>query len=186
MGCGKSAAAKLIAEHGYQRLDSDAVIRDIILAETPVAEAIREKFGDRVMTPDKHVDRAALARIVFADADALRWLENLIHPRLFAHWRTVFAADRRLSWVVEVPLLFEKELQNWFDFTVCVTSSLTLQLARLEQRGIPPALARPRISQQLPLGQKAELADFVLTNDGTPDFLRAQVNLLASSLSAAR
>jgi dephospho-CoA kinase len=84
--------------------------------------------------------------------------------------------------VVEVPLLFEKRLQNWFDFTVCVASHPAVQLARLEQRGLPPPLARQRISLQLPLAQKIELVDFVLLNDGLPDFLREQVAELVNLL----
>jgi dephospho-CoA kinase len=94
-----------------------------------------------------------------------------------------FARDKAKFWVVEVPLLFEKSLQNWFDFTVCIASDPTVQLARLEQRGIPPLLARQRISKQLPLTQKIKLVDFVLLNDGSPDFLRDQVTALVSSLS---
>ena len=85
--------------------------------------------------------------------------------------------------MVEVPLLFEKSLQNWFDFTVCVASHPAVQLARLEQRGLPPPLARQRISMQLPLAQKIEVVDFVLLNDGSPDFLREQVVRLVNSLS---
>jgi dephospho-CoA kinase len=85
--------------------------------------------------------------------------------------------------VVEVPLLFEKSLQNWFDFTICVASDPCVQFARLEQRGLPPSLARQRISKQLPLTQKIQLVDFVLLNDGSSDFLRAQVEALVNSLS---
>ena len=85
--------------------------------------------------------------------------------------------------MVEVPLLFEKSLQNRFDFTICVASHPSVQLARLEQRGLPPSLARQRISQQLPLTQKIKLVDFVLLNDGSSGFLRAQVETLVNSLS---
>jgi len=120
------------------------------------------------------VDRQQLAHRVFSDEAGLRWLENLIHPRLFEHWKTAFAAALGRSWVVEVPLLFEKSLQNWFDFTICVASDPHVQLARLEQRGLPPSLARQRISKQLPLTQKIKLVDFVLLNDGSTGFLRAQ------------
>jgi len=81
-------------------------------------------------------------------------------------------------------LLFEKSLQNWFDFTVGVASDAAVQLARLEQRGLPPRLARQRISQQLPLAQKIEQADFVLLNDGALEFLREQVARVVGLLTA--
>jgi dephospho-CoA kinase len=183
MGCGKTTAATMFAALGFVPLDSDKIIQTVVLTAPEVIDAIREHFGGAVLAASGEVDRGRLARRVFADEAALAWLEGLLHPRLFAYWRRAFAADRAASWVVEVPLLFEKSLQNWFDFTVCVASHPTLQIARLEQRGLPPPLARQRISRQLPLAQKIELADFVLLNDGSPDFLREQVATLVNSFS---
>ena len=81
--------------------------------------------------------------------------------------------------------LFEKRLENWFDFTVCVACAPEQQLARLEQRGLPRVLAGQRISKQLPLARKIELSDFVLWNEGSPAFLKAQVDRLADALVAA-
>ncbi|MGA2445190.1 MAG: dephospho-CoA kinase [Opitutaceae bacterium] len=184
MGCGKTTAAGMLAAYGYVPLDSDAIIRTVLLTEKDVVAAIREHFGAEVLAASGAVDRGQVARRVFTDPAALGWLENLLHPRLYAYWRAAFAAGGTKSWVVEVPLLFEKSLQNWFDFTVCVASHPTVQLARLEQRGLPPPLARPRISMQLPLAQKIELVDFVLLNDGSTDFLREQVAQLVNSLSS--
>lgn len=178
MGCGKSVVAEMIAAYGYARMDSDEIVRKELLFDPEVIAAIRDRFGAEAIAPSGAVDRSRLARRVFADAAALLWLENLIHPRLFDHWKAVFDSDRAISWVVEVPLLFEKKLQNWFDFTICVASDAAVQLARLEQRGIPLPLAQQRISKQLPLAQKIELADFVLWNDGSAGFLRQQVDLL--------
>jgi dephospho-CoA kinase len=183
MGCGKTTAAGMFAAHGFIPLDSDAIIRTMLLTDKEVVTAIRNRFGAGVLAESGEVSRGRLARTVFADEAALRWLEDLLHPRLYAYWRTAFAAKVGESWVVEVPLLFEKSLQNWFDFTVCVASHPAVQLARLEQRGLPPPLARQRISMQLPLAQKIELVDFVLLNDGSPDFLREQVARLVNSLS---
>lgn len=183
IGCGKTTAAQIFAAHGYALLDSDAVVRDVILKDSKVVEEIRGKFGAAVLAVSGAVDRQRLAACVFQDEACLRWLEGLVHPRLFEHWRRSFAAEPGRSWVVEVPLLFEKSLQNWFDLTICVASDPSVQLARLEQRGLPPSLARQRISKQLPLTQKIKLADFVLLNDGSPDFLRAQVAALVNSLS---
>lgn len=186
MGCGKSTAARLFEEQGFRRLDSDAVVRDEVLPSSEVREALQSRWGDQVLAADGSVDRARVAERVFGREDELRWLEDLVHPRVFAHWRKVFAEEPAAAWAVEVPLLFEKRLENWFDFTVCVASAPVQQLARLEQRGVPRALAEQRISKQLPLAQKIELADFVLWNDGTPEFLHAQVSRLIASLPLVR
>lgn len=174
MGCGKSTAARFFAERGFRRLDSDQVVRDEILTDPAVATAVRERFGPEVV-PGGAIDRAALAARVFADDSARAWLEGLVHPRLFARWREALGGAPDADWVVEVPLLFEQGLENWFDFTVCVTTSSAQQLARLEERGISRALARQRISKQLPLAQKIEQADYVLLNDGSVEFLRDQI-----------
>jgi dephospho-CoA kinase len=183
MGCGKTTAAKMFVPHGFDLLDSDAVVRAILSTDREVIDSIKERFGPGVLTASEEVDRSQLARHVFSDDASLHWLEDLLHPRVFERWKTAFAADPARSWVVEVPLLFEKSLQNWFDLTVCVASDPAVQLARLEQRGFHPSLARQRISKQLPLTQKIKLADFVLLNDGSSDFLRDQVAALVNSLS---
>jgi len=117
--------------------------------------------------------------MVFTDTAQLRWLEALLHPRLLARWRSLFAASQGQKFIVEVPLLFEQEMENWFDFTICITSECATQIRRLELRGITPQLARQRLAQQLPLPRKCELADFVILNDGSLEFLRDQINSLS-------
>lgn len=182
MGSGKSTAARIFEELGLQRLDSDTLVRERILTQPEVVAALRGRFGAAVIRDDGTVDRATLATRIFTNDEDRLWLEALVHPRLYALWRATFAEAAGGSWVVEVPLLFEKRLENWFDFTVCVATSSAVQFARLEERGIPHALAEQRISKQLPLALKLELADFVILNDGPPDFLRAQVIHLLKAL----
>jgi dephospho-CoA kinase len=182
MGCGKSTAAAMFADRGFRRLDADQIVRDELLPSPAVAEAIRARLGRALVAADGTVRRDRVAEIVFQDAAALAWLEELLHPLLLARWQEVFAQGEGTAFMVEVPLLFEKGLENWFDFTICVTTDSSTQLRRLEQRGIPPKLARPRLAQQLPLARKCELADYVLLNDGSPGFLREQVDALAERL----
>jgi dephospho-CoA kinase len=110
-------------------------------------------------------------------------LEGLVHPRVFKLWRAALTAEPASHWAVEIPLLFERGLENWFDFTVCVACDPDQQIVRLEQRGLNRALAGQRISKQLPLARKIELADFVLLNSGSAEFLEAQIDRLVSALS---
>ncbi len=182
MGCGKSTAAALLAEHGFIRLDADQVVREELLIDPEVVAELKVKLGTEVLAPEGKVDRTRLAQVVFTDEAQLRWLEALLHPRLNARWRALFAASHGQKYIVEVPLLFEQGMENWFDFTICITSECATQMRRLELRGIPPTLARQRLAQQLPLPRKCELADFVILNDGSLDFLREQINHLASRL----
>lgn len=182
MGCGKSTAAGFFADRGFLRVDADAMVHDLLFTNKEVILAIRKKFGDRMFASDGTVRRDVLGQEVFTDPAALEWLEELLHTRLYAQWRETFAKSEGQAFIVEVPLLFEKGLENWFDFIVCVTTESALQLRRLEQKGITPELAQQRLAKQLPLARKCELADHVLLNDGSPEFLREQVNALADRL----
>jgi len=186
IGCGKSTAARFFEEAGFRRIDTDEIIRKEVLLRPEVEAAIAQHYGPQTLTAKGRVDRPAVAKIVFADEAALRWLEDLLHPRLYEILRARLAEASSVDYVVEVPLLFEKHLENWFDFTVCVATTSQLQLARLEQRGLPRALAEQRISKQLPLAHKLELADYVLLNDGSPDFLRDQIRKLVAQFQVRR
>jgi dephospho-CoA kinase len=183
LGCGKTTAARLFEKRGFRRLDSDALVRENVLTLPAVLEALWARYGPAVIGSDGKVDRAALAERVFAAEAELRWLESLTHPPVFDLWRAALGSEPAADWAVEAPLLFELSLENWFDFTVCVASTLSQQLVRLEQRGLNRALAGQRISKQLPLARKIELADFVLWNEGSAEFLEAQVDRLIDSLA---
>jgi dephospho-CoA kinase len=182
LGCGKTTAAKLFEKKGFRRLDSDVLVREQVLTAPDVREALRAHFGPSLFTAEGVVNRKVLAGRVFVDDNELRWLEGLIHPRVFSLWQAALAADRASHWAVEIPLLFERGLDNWFDFTVCVACDPEQQIVRLEQRGLNRALAGQRISKQLPLARKIELADFVLLNSGSAEFLEAQIDRLVSVL----
>ena len=161
------------------------MIREHVLVQPAVVASIRARFGDEVVAPDGSINRGRVAEIVFPDPSERRWLEDLTHPVLFARWRELLQEDRHGNWLIEVPLLFERQLENWFDLIVCVTCSRDQQLARLERRGMTRSLADQRISTQLPLGRKIELSDHVLLNDGSPDFLRKQIERLLENLAGA-
>jgi dephospho-CoA kinase len=185
LGCGKSTAAKLFAGRGFRLLDADTVVREQVLTAAPTQEALRGRYGPGIIGAGGLVDRPALARIVFADDAERIWLEELTHPPFYVLARAALGAEPGASWAVEVPLLFEKSLENWFDFTVCVACDPLSQLARLEQRGLDRALAEQRISKQLPLARKIELSDLVLWNDGSTGFLKSQVDRIVDSLNLA-
>ncbi|AWI08247.1 dephospho-CoA kinase [Ereboglobus luteus] len=186
MGCGKSTATRIFEEMGFRRIDSDALVRDRILTSPECVAEAKRRFGAEVIVTDAadcgQIDRPALARVLFADEAKLRAWEDFVLPRLYVLWREQLEGDRAANWVVEAPLLYEKGLENWFDFVVCVASSSATQFARLAERGVSHTLAAQRISKQLPLAQKIEKADFVLSNDGSTDFLRDQIKHLAARL----
>ena len=154
MGCGKSTAARIFEDHGCARLDSDDLIRTRILPDPTVEQAAADHFGPQVLTNEGRINRTALAHVIFSDEARLRTWEEIVHPRLYAIWRAAIDAAPERHWLIEVPLLYEKQLEKWFDFVVCITTTSARQFARLQERGLPQALAEARISKQLPLAKK--------------------------------
>ena len=181
MGGGKSTAARFFVDEGFLLLDADRIVREELLTLPLVIKQIAARFPTAVSAQNE-VLRPILAGFVFANKGDLLWLEGLLHPLIYEKWRDAFASAPQADWVVEAPLLFEQNLENWFDFTACVATSSANQLARLIERGITQSLAEQRISTQLPLVQKIEKADFILSNDGTPEALRLQVKHLVERL----
>lgn len=179
MGSGKSTAVGYFAELGFRALDSDRIIREDVLLRPSTVLAIQEKFGAGVIDGKGAVSRPELARVVFQNSEARIWLEDLLHPQVIQVWQDHTSSSPEAKWVIETPLLFERGLQKWFDFIVCVASSGDLQVSRLELRGVSKDHSRQRIARQLPLARKIAAADFVLLNDGSRDFLKEQVVWLA-------
>lgn len=175
IGCGKSSVLPAFEKLGFAVIDTDK-IASALHSEPETLRFLRERFGERVLMPDGSVNKPELAKTVFSDKAALADLEAFMHPRIREKWQEKISAlgpEKKI--VVEVPLLFEKNYACDFDATVCVAVSENVQLARLEKRGLPPARARERIAVQLPLAEKIRRADFVIFNDGSPDFSEAQV-----------
>ncbi len=182
MGCGKSTAGRIFETRGFQRIDTDEIVHGLLQNDAETIEAVSNAFGSGVLSNSGGVDRARLGSIVFADEAKLKRLEGILHPRVRESWEAAVANSPEANWVVEIPLLFEKNLQNRVDFTVCVLSDLSTQVERLEQKGMGRAHALARINRQMPVSCKAEKADFVLLNEGSLEFLEDQINTLLTRL----
>lgn len=95
IGAGKSEALAAFARHGAEVISSDEIVHRLLATDDAVRNAIRERLGEDALGPDERPDRAAIARIVFADREALAWLEALLHPlvvREYMTWRDELAA----------------------------------------------------------------------------------------------
>lgn len=180
MGCGKSTVGRYLESLGWGRVDSDAVVHELLAGDAETIGDVVAAFGSDVLLPDGGVDRAKVGALVFGSPDKLAQLESILHPRVRQRWEAALASGG--DWVVEIPLLFEKKLQKNVDLTVCVFCHSDTQVERLEKRGMDRTQALARIGRQMPLSEKAELADHVLLNDGPPSYLAAQVDRLLSQL----
>ncbi len=166
IGAGKSEALSAFARHGAATLSSDEIVHRLLGEDGQVREAMLEHFGDGVLDESGRLDRNAIAEIVFADREALDWLEGLLHPRVaqeYAAWREELERlpDPPAACVAEIPLLYETGGQGRFDAVVVVTASPELRARRAQ---VPPERREARL---LPDEEKAKQADYVYVNDGT-------------------
>ncbi|RMG93638.1 MAG: dephospho-CoA kinase [Candidatus Dadabacteria bacterium] len=186
---GKSTAARAFARAGAVVIDADRVARQVVEPGTEGLEAVRAAFGDGVVRPDGSLDREALGRIVFADAEARERLNRILHPRIQAEVdrrvREAVAADPKALVVYDVPLLFETKAGGRFDLVVVVYVPPELQLRRLMLRdGLAEKEAGQRLAAQMPIDEKARRADVVLDNRGPPERLEEAVAALVGRIRA--
>lgn len=185
IACGKSAATRLFARHGCATIDTDTIAHQI-LSETDVKTALRSRWGNMVFDTQGTPDRPRIGQIVFTNPEEKNWLENLLHPRVHQHWQDWAQTQRGQVAIVEIPLLFEKKLENNFDLTVSVHCAHATQLARMAERGLNAAQAVARLANQWSLDEKMRRAHHCLFNEGSLSFLERQVLLFLSRPSLAR
>jgi dephospho-CoA kinase len=180
IAAGKSTALAAFERLGAATISSDAVVHELLDTE-PLLGRLTERWGADV-APDGRVDRARVGEIVFADPEQLSWLESQVHPlvgeRIGAFLASLPAGTEVA--VVEVPLLFESGMEGVFDTTVAVVTSDDVRRARAESRG--HALVGERDARQLEQSEKAERAEHVIENDGTPEQLEQALSALVEKL----
>lgn len=182
IGCGKSTAGKCFAELGWRRLDTDEIVRELLQSDIAVHAALKARWGNEAFDAEGGADRKFVANKVFNDPDLLKWWEEIVHPRVRQSWRGKINAEPQADWVVEIPLLFEKNLESHFDQTICVMAPESVQQARLTAKGLDQEQSMARIKNQMPVMDKARRADIVLSNAGSVDFLQRQVQRASEML----
>jgi dephospho-CoA kinase len=170
IGAGKSEALAAFARHGAAVVSSDDIVRRLLREDENVRRALLEHFGDRILDEDEQVDRAAIADVVFADREALDWLEALLHPLVvkeYLDWRDQLAKLETPPAVsaTEVPLLYEVGGEDRFDAVVVVTAPPEVRAARTD------VAIEDREPRLLPDSVKVAQADFSFVNDGSLDKL---------------
>jgi dephospho-CoA kinase len=195
IGCGKSAVARMIAELGAAVIDADTVARQVTEFGSPALAEIRQRFGGDVFARDGSLDRAALARIVFADPAALADLERITHPRVREQinaWLVAAAEEGTPVAVIEAIKLVESGLAEHCDEVWLVECSPDAQVERLQARGASDEDIRVRVGAQgerlvdrlSALLEARGVAHRRLSTDGTLGETRERVeDALADALS---
>ena len=177
IGSGKSTVSRLLEQRGAVIVDADAIAREVVASGTPGLAAVVEAFGDGVVASDGSLDRPALAAVVFADPEARKRLDAIVHPLVRARATEVAAAAPADAVVVnDVPLLVETGQAGSYDLVLVVEADPATRVARLVQRGLTAEDARARMAAQATDEQRRAGADVVLDNRGTLEELEAQVD----------
>jgi dephospho-CoA kinase len=180
IAAGKSTALAALERLGAATISSDAVVHELLESE-PLLSRLTERWGEDV-APEGKIDRARIGQVVFADPEQLAWLESQVHPLVGERIGAFLGSlpeGTELA-VVEVPLLFESGMEGVFDTSVAVVTSDEVRRARADARG--HALVGEREARQLDQGEKAERAEHVIQNDGTPEDLERALSALVEKL----
>ncbi len=186
-GTGKSTVARMLGRLGAEVIDADAIVHELLMAGSPVAQRIARMFGAEVLDARGAVDRRRLGRLVFADPSALKRLNRLVHPAVRRRMRVRIAAIRqrnpRSVVVLDVPLLIEGGLYRTVDVVVVVVAPRRVQVARIQRRTeLPVAQIERRIRQQMPLSRKRRYANVIVDNGGLRAATQQQVRRLWESV----
>jgi dephospho-CoA kinase len=186
IGSGKSTATAFLADLGAAVVSADELVHNL-LAEQAIISRVERHFGGEILD-DEQIDRPALAQVVFNDAGELVWLESLLHPhvkRLIDSWarRQEARRPRPPLLVAEVPLLFETDMADVFDYILLVTAPQAARRKRLSAKVTASEFAR-RAARQLPETDKAQRSDFVFDNAGGREGLKTYVGEVYASILA--
>jgi dephospho-CoA kinase len=183
---GKTAVAGMLREMGFQVIDADGLGHSVIEPGTRAYEEIVAEFGAGVVGADGRIDRGKLGAIAFADAEKLKRLNAIVHPRVeeemvrqFAEWEKSGVKDAAF---VEAALLVEAGYQKNLDGLVVAWCKPEQQVERLIARGLSEAEARRRIASQMPVEEKLKFATVKIDCSGTLEETRRQVEELAEGL----
>ncbi|MGA2411410.1 MAG: dephospho-CoA kinase [Candidatus Binataceae bacterium] len=180
IGSGKSTVTAMLAELGAPVIDADKVGHAIYAPDGPAYPDMIAAFGDAILAPDRTIDRRKLGPIVFADPNALKRLNAIVHPKMFTRMREMIDAMRangeRKPIVVEAAILIEANWQPLFNEIWLIVAARERVIERVERdRGLKPEQTEARIKAQLSDGERRKHASLVINNDGSIEALREQV-----------
>ena len=180
IGAGKSTVTQMLEALGAAVIDADKVGHQIYLPDLPAWREIVDTFGPEVLNADRTIDRQALGKLVFADPEALRTLNRIVHPKMFDRMGELIAEMRARGGmkaiVVEAAVLIEANWMALVDQVWVVVASEAVVVDRLaKQRHLSSEQVRTRIAAQLTNDERLKHADVVIRNDGSLEEVRHAV-----------
>ncbi len=184
---GKSTVAGMLVGKGAYLIDADQLARDVVKPDQPAWQAVVDWLGPDILLPDRTINRAKLADLVFGDPDKLNKLNQIIHPGVGERFallaQEIAAKDPGAIIVYDIPLLIEAGMQDAVDLIILVYVPRTIQLERLQQRDkLSRAAAELRLQSQMPLEEKKKYAAVIIDNSRKLKDTAAQIDRFWSKL----
>ncbi|MDF7673079.1 dephospho-CoA kinase [Lactobacillus sp. ESL0701] len=187
---GKSTADAFFKKQQLPIIDSDLIAHDILNVGEAGYHQVVQQFGSKFLNSDQTLDRHRLGEVVFSNPKQLSILNKITHPLIFEIIQTKITQNKQANEelvILDAPVLFESGAQKYCDKTLLITVPEKTQIKRLITRdGLTRKAALNRINSQMPLAQKIELADYVITNTGTIKELEVQLAQLLLKLKGEK
>lgn len=184
IGMGKSKTTELFREAGVPVYDADASVHALYAKGGAAVDLLAPIFPTAIV--DGAVDRAILSTLVLKDPDALKKLEQIVHP-LAGQNQLKFIQDNVAAKtpiaVFDIPLLFENGGETKFDAVIVVSAPADIQKRRvLERPNMTEDKFNDILSKQVPDAIKRERADFIVDSSISVDDARRQVSQILLEL----
>lgn len=167
---GKSTVSEILRRLGAVVIDADLLAREVVEPGQPALEAVVREFGAAVLTPEGRLDRKRVAAMVFSAPERRKTLEGITHPairdRFLARLAELEAQGYEGLVFWDAPVMIEAGGHKAMDRLVVVVTDAATQLERAVGRDGDRGDIERRIANQLPLADKAALADHVIENSG--------------------
>jgi len=184
---GKTTVARIFTSWGVKVIDSDRLVHQLVQPKRKTWRRVVDLFGDFIVRKDNSIDRRKLGEIVFNDPSKRKSLENIIHPEVKKLIRRKLVSyEKRGEKIVavEIPLLFEANMEDMVDKIVVVVRKTSLQQQTLRKnKELSEEDVLKRIGAQLPLEEKIARADFVIDNNGSLAETEGQVRELLNKVN---
>lgn len=182
-GSGKTTVAGIFRSFGAKIVDADRLARRLAHPQGKIYKRITLAFGRGILKKNKTIDREKLSQIVFKRKDSLRELNRIMHPEIIRMLKKETKSAKQKLVVMDAPLLIEAGLADFADKVVVVKIDREKQIERLKKRtSLSKGQILLRIKSQIPLRNKACLADFIIDNNGSIAETRKQAEAIRRKL----
>ncbi|MDB2589709.1 dephospho-CoA kinase [Candidatus Thioglobus sp.] len=160
IACGKSNVCQLLETLGAEIISLDELSRQVVKPDSKGLSQLIEHFGEGVLNADKTLNRKALRKILLKNKANQQLIEDILHPKILKKMQMMIKNSKKQIIIVEIPLLFEKNLAYLFDRAIIVDCNEQKQLKRLINReNIDKNTAKSLISAQTSAENRLKLAD---------------------------